>query len=163
MAKTYRVYNFASPTTATPVLVTTGATIKTMLQIATPSTEDLTIIEWGLMADAATVLRAELIDTNVAATVTAAAAGDIVKVNHPNDPGSLVTVGSTTGTGWTASGEGTVGASRLLDFTVLTTAGKEWHQYPLGRETVVPASRFLRVRVTALAAVNMACYVEWEE
>lgn len=163
MAKTYRLYNFASPTTASPVLVTTGTAIKTMLQIATPSTEDIAIVEWGIMFDAATVARCELIDTGVAATVTAAVAGDIVKMNRPNDAASVMTLG-TTATGYTASAEGTVAASRLLDFqTIAAVGGPNFHQYPLGREPVVPVSRFLRVRLTSTVAVGCACYVEWEE
>jgi hypothetical protein len=52
MAKTYRAYNFAMPTTASPTLVTTGTAVKTMLQIATPSTEDIAVVEWGVMIDA---------------------------------------------------------------------------------------------------------------
>lgn len=163
MAKTYRAYNFASPTTAAPTLVTTGTAIKTMLQVATPSTEDLTVVEWGIMLDAgSTVVKAELIETDVAATVTAHVAAGIVKVNNPNGPASLATL-STTATGYTSTSEGTTTAARLLDFTVLTNAGKEWHQYPLGREPQMAISKFLRIRVTATVAVGCACYVEWEE
>jgi hypothetical protein len=163
MAKTYRAYNFAAPTTATPTLVTTGTAVKTMLQIATPSTEDLTVVEWGIMIDAgSTVVRAELIETDVAATVTAHGATGILKMNNPNAPASVVTLG-TAATGFTASAEGTITATRLLDLTVLTNAGKEWHQYPLGREPQMGVSKFLRVRLTASVAVNCACYIEWEE
>lgn len=163
MAKTYRAYNFASPVAATPVLVTTGTAIKTMLQIATPATEDIEIIEWGVMVDSATVCRVELVDTGaVAATVTAHVAAGIVPMNAPLGAASVMTLG-TGATGYTASAEGTVTATRLLDFTILTNAGKEWHQYPLGRGITVAVSKFLRIRVTSLAATNMACYVEWEE
>jgi hypothetical protein len=34
-------------------------------------------------------------------------------------------------------------------------------QWPLGLEPEVAVSRFLRVRVTAAAAVNAVCYVVW--
>jgi hypothetical protein len=106
MAKTYRAYNFAMPTIASPTLVTTGTAVKTMLQVATPSTEDLTVVEWGLMIDAgSTIVRAELIETDVAATVTAHTSTGIIKVNNPNGPPSLVTLG-TSATGYTATAEG---------------------------------------------------------
>jgi hypothetical protein len=163
MAKTYRAYNFASPVAATPVLVTTGTAIKTMLQIATPATAEARIVEWGVMVDGATTCRVELVETGaVAATVTAHVAAGIVSLNDPLALASQMTLG-TAATGYTASAEGTVTATRLLDFTVIANAGKEWHQYPLGREPTVGVSKFLRVRVTSLAAVNMACYIEWEE
>lgn len=164
MATTYRTYNFASPTTAAPTLVTTGTAIKTMQQIAVPSTlPGITIIEWGVMIDAgSTVVRVELIETDVAATVTAHVAAGVVKMNRPNDAASQLTLG-TTATGYTATAEGTTTASRLLDFTVLTTANREWKQLPLGREPVVNAGKFLRVRVTATVAVNFGSYVDHEE
>ncbi len=164
MSRVFRAYNFAAPTTATPVLVTTGTAIKTMLQIATPATVTLTITEWGVMTDAgSTVARVELVETDVAATVTAHVAAGIMKMSDPTGRASNVTVGSTTGSGYTATAEGTTTASRLLDFTTIANTGKEWHQLPLGREPSVGASKFLRVRVTASVAVNMCCYVEWEE
>jgi hypothetical protein len=165
MAKTYRAYNFAMPTTASPTLVTTGTAVKTMLQVATPSTEDMTVVEWGVMIDAgATIVRAELIETDVAATVTAHVAAGVIKMNAPTAtaPPSGVTLG-TAATGYTATAEGTITATRLLDFTVLTAASREWHQYPLGREPQMGVSKFLRVRVTASVAVNLGCYIEWEE
>jgi hypothetical protein len=165
MAEVFRAYNFAAPTTAAPTLVTTGTAVKTMLQIAPPSTlPGCTITEWGVMVDAgSTVIRCELIETDVAATVTAHVAAGVVKMNRPNDGASQVTLG-TAATGYTASAEGTTTASRLMDFRTIINAGNDgWHQWPLGREPVVNASKFLRVRVTATVAVNMACYVEWEE
>jgi hypothetical protein len=164
-AKTYRAYNGAAPTTAALAPVTTGTAIKTMLQIATPSTEQLRVVEWGISFDgsaAATPGKVELIETDVAATVTAHVAAGIVKVNSPNDVASLVTLG-TAATGYTASAEGTTTASRLLDYQLIAPTGQYVIQYPLGREKEVAASKFLRIRVTFGTAVNAVCYVEWEE
>lgn len=164
-AKTYKAYNGAMPTTAALVPVTTGTAIKTLLQIATPSTEQLRIVEWGITFDgfaAAAPGKVELIETDVAATVTAHVASGIVKVNAPNDVPSLVTLG-TAATGYTASAESTTTASRLLDYQQISPTGQYVIQYPLGREKEVAASKFLRVRVTFAAAVNAVCWVEWEE
>lgn len=164
-APVYQAYNGAAPTTAALAAVTTGTAIKTLLQIATPSTKSLTIIEWGISFDgsaAGTPIKVELIETDVAATVTAHVAAGIVKLNSPNDEATQVTL-STTATGYTASGEGTTTASRLLDYQLIAPTNQYIKQWPLGREPRVNVSKWLRVRVTAPVAVNAICYVTWEE
>jgi hypothetical protein len=164
-AKTYVAYNAAMPTTAAITPVTTGTAIKTMLQIATPSTEMLRVIEWGISFDgsaAATPGKVELIETDVAATVTAHVAAGVMKMNGPNDVASLVTLG-TSATGYTASAEGTTTASRVLDYQLIAPTSQYVKQFPLGREPEVAASKFLRVRVTFGTAINAVCYVVWEE
>ncbi len=165
MAKTYFAYNGPKVTTAAPASVTTGTAIKTLLQLSTPSTEDLKVVEWGISFDgsaSATPIKVELIQTDVAATVTAFAAGDIVSWNQPNDPGSLLTLG-TANSGYTASAEGTTTAARILDLQLISPTGQYVKQFPLGREPLVQLSKFLRIRVTAAAAVNAYCYIIWEE
>lgn len=164
-AKVYKAYNAPAPTTAGIVAVTTGTAIKTLLQIATPATAMLRVVEWGISFDgsaAATPIKVELIDTDVAATVTAHVAAGLVKVNAPNDVASLVTLG-TAATGYTASAEGTITASRVLDAQFIAPTAQFVMQYPLGREPEVAASRFLRIRVTAAAAVNAIAWLSWEE
>lgn len=164
-AKIYKAYNGPSPTTAAQVPVTTGTAIKTLLQIATPSTEMLRVVEWGISFDgsaAATPIRCELIDTNVAATVTAHVAAGILNLNAPNDVASSVTLG-TSATGYTATAEGSITAARELDVQFVAPTNQYVMQWPLGREPEVAVSRFLRVRVTAAAAVNAYCYIIWEE
>lgn len=165
MTKMYQAANVPAVTTAAPVPVTTGTAIKTLLQIATPSTEDLLVVAWGITFDgttAAAPIKVELVQTDVAATVTAHVASGLVAWNAPNDPASLMTLG-TTGTGYTASAEGTVAATRMLDFQQVPPNGGYIYEFPLGREPKVPASKFLRIRVTAAAAVNAHCWVRWEE
>jgi hypothetical protein len=162
---TYITFNGAAPTTAAIVPVTTGTAVKTMLQVATPSTSEMRIVEWGISFDgsaAATPGRVELIDTNVAATVTAHVASGVVSHNDNNTVASRVTLG-TSATGYTATVEGTITASRLLDYQLIAPTGQYVKQYPLGLEPEVAVSRFLRVRVTFAAAVNAICYVIWTE
>lgn len=164
-AKTYKTYNGAAPTTAALAPVATGTAIKTLLQIAMPSTEQGRVIAWGISFDgsaAATPGKVELIETDVAATVTAHVAAGIVKLNSPNDVASLVTLG-TAATGYTASAEGTTTASRLLDYQLIAPTGQYGWQNPLGREWEMNASKFVRVRVTFGTTVNAICWVEWEE
>ena len=165
MARLFKIWNGAAPTTAALVPVTTGTAIKTMLQIATPASIDLIITAWGISFDgsaAATPIRVELIETDVAATVTAHVAAGIMKMNNPNDLASQVTLGASA-TGYTASAEGTTTASRVFDCQFIAPTNQYVLQFPLGREPKVAASKFLRVRVTAAATVNCYCWVEYEE
>lgn len=165
MSDLYIAYNGAAPTTAALVPVTTGTAIKSMLQIASPSTRPLTIVEWGISFDgsaAATPIRCELIQTDVAATVTAHVAAGVQCITDPNGPASLVTLG-TAATGYTATAEGTITATRSFDTQFIAPTNQYVKQWPLGREPQLPISKFLRVRVTAIAAVNAYCYVVWGE
>lgn len=166
----YKIYNFAMPTTAAPTLVTTGTAIKTMLQVKPSATIAAKIVEWGYWLDssAASVSgKVELIETDVAATVTAHVASGIVKVDAlaliGGDPTTnLIQVG-TTSTGFTATAEGATTDSRLLDINLATTSTSfvvgQWVQLPLGRENVLQINKFGRIRVTMATAVNMACYM----
>jgi hypothetical protein len=65
-------WNGPAPTTAAQQSVTTGTAIKTMLQLATPATRQIQLLEWGWSSDdppgADGVL--ELVQTDVAATVS---------------------------------------------------------------------------------------------
>jgi hypothetical protein len=165
MAKTYFAYNGPKVTTAAPVSVTTGTAIKTLMQIATPSTEDIKIIEWGISFDgtSGTPIKCELVETGaISATVAAYAAGDIYSWNQPNDAGSLMTLG-TSASGYTASAEGTITTTRMLDLQLVSPAAGYVKQFPLGREPMVAVSKFLRVRVTTGTAYNAYCYIIWEE
>jgi hypothetical protein len=166
MANIYKTYNGPMPTTAAQAAVTTGTAIKTMLQLATPSTTGLAVEAWGISFDgaaAAAGIKCELVDTDVAATVTAHVAAGILIVGG-NGPASTsrLTLG-TAATGYTATAEGTITATRVLDYAFVQPTGERAMLRPLGQEWVVAASRFLRVRVTAAAAVNAVCWVEWTE
>lgn len=161
----YIAANGAMPTTAALSPVTTGAAIKTLLQVATPSTRPIKVVEWGISFDgsaAATPIRCELIQTDVAATVTAHVAAGVQPYDDPNAPASLMTLG-TAATGYTASAEGTTTASRFGDVQLIAPTNQYVKMWPLGREFQVPISKFLRVRVTAGTAVNACCYIVWQE
>lgn len=165
MPDLYWAANGPMPTTAAFAPVTTGTAIKTLLQIASPATRGIHVVEWGISFDgsaAATPIRCELIDTNVAATVTAHVAAGVQPFNASAAPASLVTLG-TAATGYTATAEGTITATRHGDLQFVAPTGQYVKQWPLGNEFNVPVSRFLRVRVTAAAAVNAYAYVVWAE
>lgn len=160
--------------TAAPGFQTTAATVtvRTMLQIAPPSTTPIRPIEWGYVLSAlpAAPISLELIDTGTvfATGLTAHVSGSINKWNVPTGAASSVVAGLGTGTtGYTASTtctEGSITATRLLDFH--TEGGLYLNkQYPLGRECEVQAGNCLRIRATpgSAAAVSILVYVVWEE
>lgn len=161
----FTAWNGPAPTTAALVPVTTGTVIKTLLQIAPPATLDLDLIGWGISFDGGTFgtkIKCELVETDVAATVTAHVAAGIVKTAGPLDLASQVGLTTTT-TGYSASGEGTVGASRLLDYQLVDQSSAYSWFWPLGNYPKIQPSKFLRVRVTANPAVNAVCFVTWGE
>lgn len=162
-APCYITWNAAAPTSAAISGVATGTSIKTMLQLK-PGSSKLRIIEWGYSFETVptAMVRVELIDTStVAATVTAAVAAGVMPYNDVTGAASLATL-STTGTGYTASAEGTVTSGRLLAYQ------EEWgsqfkQQFPLGREPELNTGNLLRIRVTTATTINMSCYLVWEE
>lgn len=157
----YRIENGPMVTTAAPVKVTTGTAIKTMLQLA-PTTLPISVIEWGISFDGialATPIECELLTTGtIFATVTASAAADIVNLSDPSGTAPSLTL-STTGTGYASSAEGTIVATRELDFQLVQPLTQYLKQYPLGQESNIIPGQSLRIRVTAAAAVNAYCYI----
>lgn len=162
----YLIANGPMPTTASFASVTTGTAIKTMLQVKASATNTCKVVEWGISFDgsaAATPIKVELMETDVAATVTASAAADIMKLDGDalagGDPTTnLIPVG-TTSTGYTSTSEGTITAVRTFDLQFIAPTNQYVKQFPLGREPVVQISKFLRIRLLAGAAVNCYCYV----
>ena len=119
MSNTYSVYNGPMVTTAAPAPVTTGTSIKTMLQLV-PAVP-IKVVEWGYSLDAAptTPGTVELIHTGiVAATVTAYVAADITKFDADallgGDPTTALIAVGTTSSGYTSTSEGSITAVRNL-------------------------------------------------
>lgn len=165
MPRMFTSYNGAAPTTAILTPVTTGTALKTMLQVAPPSTVELEVVSWGVSFSGSTFgtkVQCELIETDVAATVTAHVAAGIVKVSDPAALASQVTLGTAT-TGYTASAEGSITASRLFDAELVDGTAGYSYTWSLGAYPVVAVSKFLRVRVSTAIAVNALCWITWQE
>lgn len=154
-----------SAATGPPSTVATSATsgtVKTLLQVK-PTTK-IRIIEWGYALDAVPIapVRFELVTTGtVFATVTTIGSGVIPY----NDFGAVSSVAAgTSATGFNASAEGTITASRLLAYHYENGLFFK-QQFPLGREPEVQANQALRLRATptSAAAVNVQPYIIWEE
>lgn len=163
--KIYFAANGASPTTASQVKMAVTTNIHTLLQVATPSTCSITILEWGISFDgssAATPVVCELLQTDVAATAGTSLTPTIW--GDPNAPASLC-VGGTGATMFSDGSvtEGSITAVRMFDVQLIAPTNQYVKQFPLGREPEVPVSKFLRVRVKAEAAVNAICFIVWEE
>lgn len=166
----FKTWNAAMPTTAAQALVVTNTAIETLLQVATPATRQLQVIAWGFTIDDTSGADGvvELLDTDVAATVTAHGASGVQPL-VPGMPASLVTLG-TAATGFTATAEGSITASRVHDVVALdVTAGASspmtyTYQFMPDERPIIAVSRFLRVRITTpTTGVGARCWITWDE
>ena len=162
----YLIANGASPTTAAQVPVTTGTAIKTMLQVKAGATQYLRLVEWGISFDgsaAAAPIKVECLEQDVAGTVTAHVAAGIVKLDAlaigAGDPTTDIIEVGTEATGYTATAEDTSTVSRMFDVQYVAPTNQYVKQFPLGREPIIKAGQFAKIRVTAAAAVNAYCYM----
>jgi hypothetical protein len=161
----YLIANGPMPTTAAFAAVATGTSIKTLLQVKPSATLGMRVVEWGISFDgsaAATPGKIELIETDVAATVTASVANDLMKYDEAalmgGDPTTnLIQVG-TTSTGYTSSGEGSITAVRVFDVQFVAPTNQYVKQFPLGYRPFVQTAKFLRIRVTFGTTVNAYAY-----
>ena len=162
MAQQYLVPAGPMQTTAAFAARATGTTILTLLQIKPFNL--CKIVEWGISFDgfaAALPGKVELIETDVAATVTASADVDITKQGPcVADVAAASVAGLTLGTaatGYNASAEGTITAVRNLDAPIFLPPTSPFvKQFPLGREPVIQIAKFGRIRVPFGTGVN--CY-----
>ena len=160
----YVAYNASVPTTTALQKVATGTSIKTLLQIATPSTQDISIIEWGISFDGSaleTPIECELFGTTVAAT----SGTSITPIGYDASGNNRLSlcVGGTGSTCYSPSTEGTVANARMFDAQLVEPIGGYIKQFPLGSQPYVAVSQYVRIRVTAGTGVNAYCYVVWQE
>lgn len=162
--------NAAMATTAATASTTTGTAIKTMLQLATPSTRQIQLISWGFTIDDTSGAdgSVELIQTDVAATTGTAHVASGVQPLDPNAPASLLTLG-TSATGFSFGAEGTTTASRVFDIVALSSTTSESpytysYQWMPDERPIVAVSKFLRVRATTpTTAVDLRCWCVFDE
>jgi hypothetical protein len=162
----YMTWNGPMPTSAAQQAVTTGTSIKTMLQLGVPATRQIQLLSWGFTVDATEAGTVELIQSDTAATVTAHVAAGVQPLT-PGQPPSLLTLG-TTATGYTSSSETAPVTVRVFDVhkiqaadgASVTEVEKIW--VPDARP-IVAVSTFVRVRATFGTAVNMTCWICWDE
>lgn len=156
----YLIANGPMPTTAAQAVVTTGTAIKTLLQVKPLLIAR--IVEWGISFDgsaAATPIKCELFESDVAATVTASVEADVTKLDDFAAVAATALSLGTAATGYTSSAEGTTTVARMFDVQLIAPTSQYVKQFPLGREPKLQLNKFGRIRVTAGAAVNAYCYM----
>ncbi len=170
MGHLYKSWNGPMPTAAAQAAAATGTAIKTMLQISTPATRQLTVIAWGFgfRGSAGGSSTVELLETDVAATVTAHIASGVQPL-IPGAPASLMTLG-VSNTGYSASAEGAIAATRVFDVQQLYASADGGigdanysYQFMPDEQPKIAVSKFLRVRATFNTTVNMTCWIVWDE
>lgn len=161
----YIAWNGPSPTTAAQVSVAVANGVKTMLQLSTPSDMQIRIDGWGYSIDVAPagIGTVELLETDVAATVTAHVAAGLVKLD-PGAPNSRLTLG-VSNTGYTSSAEGSTTTSRVFAAKKIPVAAGstdlkyDW-MWPYATGPIVAVSKFARIRTTFTATTpTMLCYI----
>jgi hypothetical protein len=167
----YKTWNGPMPTAAAQASDATGTTIKTSLQIATPSTRQIQLLSWGFTTDTPPGADAvfELLDTDVAATVTAHVAAGVQPLT-PGQPASLVTLG-TAATGYAATAEGAIANVRVHDVVAVSSVSAEAapvltyrYQFMPDERPIIAVSRFVRVRATTpTSGVNLRAFAVWDE
>ena len=145
------------------VIVQTSAALKTLLQVATPSTTNIKIIGWGISFAGIVVTdpagEVQLVDVNVAATVTTQTPA---KRGNP-DAQNSVCVGGTALTGYDASAEGTITASRILDPQYVHPQAGYAIWFPARAPILLKPSRFLRIRTDFSVDIKAIPWSVWEE
>ncbi len=164
--KIYLAYNGAMATTASIAKVSTSTALKTMQQLAPPANGAIEVIEWGFSFDAFAAAQPGICELNetgtINATVTAYAAADVTKFNQPSGDATRLGLGAAL-SGFSASAEGTITATRLGDGQQLPPTAPYVKQFPLGRGFVIQASNFGRIRAFFGTAVNGITYIVWAE
>ena len=166
----YKVFNAAMATTAATASTSTGTAIKTMLQLATPSTRQIQLISWGFTLDDPPGADGsiELIQTDVAASAGTAHVASGVQPLDPNAPPSLLQLGAAL-TGYSFGTEGATTASRVFDIVALSSVSGESPltytcQFMPDERPIVAISKFLRVRATTpTTAVDLRTWICFDE
>jgi hypothetical protein len=152
----------AALTTANPTAQTSGTagTASVLLQLATPSTKQITVVEYGLSMTGSPS-GATLSLRNTSATITGTA-GIITSYNIAG-PATVLTSSTTACCYSTAATAPTGTVAETYDMQILSS-NTYIKQFPLGREPTVPVSGFLQVVINVpTTAVNCYCYVIWRE
>lgn len=162
--------NGPMPTTTQYGTQATGTALRTMLQVATPSTSTLKVVAFGIeFATALTaVATVDLVDTSTVActAITAHVAAGVQPYGADAQGGTSVMTLGTGATGYSAgsSTEGTPTSVRVAKTKIMPVGATsyEW-EWSLGREFIVPVSHFLRLRVNTTPTINVFCWALWDE
>jgi hypothetical protein len=166
MGNIFVAYNTAFSTTtgvASGASYATGA--KVAIQLATPSTLEIRLVEWGISFDGSAAVTPAVVELAVAGTASTCSSAHSTSTIMNVGPSALV---SKLSMGTTTSGYGTGSitsntTSQTWDRQYVAPTNQYVKQWPLGREPVLLASKFLQLRVSTTATVNAIAYIMWEE
>jgi hypothetical protein len=157
----------ASPHTAAGALtrVATGTALKTLLQIGVPANQPINILGWGCsfrgVAAADPPGELYLLDSDVAATVTS------LTPDQWRIPTGIASksVGGTAATGYNASVEGTITASRIIDPQQVhpQTGYAVWFLPGMQPRVESSSARFLRLRANFSVNIDGVPWIVWDE
>lgn len=166
MAGLFIAYNAAfDATTGVTAGTSYTTTAKVAIQLATPSTLQLRIVEYGVSFNGSAA--------GTPNTVTLAQAGAASTCSSAHTTSTIVAIGDNTKTsglsmGTTTSGFGngaitTNTTSKMYDAQFIAPTTQFVKQWPLGREPVLPASSFLQLRISTSATFTALAYIVFEE
>jgi hypothetical protein len=142
--------------------VTSGTALKTLAQMATPSTSRAEVIEWSVSFNGTNAAAVPaLIQLNRQTTAGTGGVSFTPLQQDLADPASTI-VGLTGPTAATWTAEPTAGSIIYSDYYTPVGLGP-FVQYPLGRGIVLPVSARIAIVCTAAVAVNCAGHITWNE
>ena len=166
MAGLYIAYNAAFDATTGVTAGTSYATgAKCAIQLATPTTVQLRIVEYGISFNgsaAATPATVTLAQAGAASTMSTAHSTSTVVAIGDNSKTSSLTM-STTATGYGNGAITTNTTSKMFDAQFIAPTTQFVKQWPLGREPILPASAFCQLRINTSATVSALAYIVFEE
>jgi hypothetical protein len=166
MANTYAIWNGAIPTTASQAVMSSLTGVHTIMQVATPATAQLKVIEFGISFEGEAAAQPAIIE--LFGTTVAATAGTAVTPTLWGNPDAVPSL-CVGGTGATMFSDGTVTEGtpanvRMFYAGLMPVTNLLIHQFPLGREPMINESQFLRMRINVTGtAENCIAYIIWEE
>lgn len=167
MTTQFIAYNNAFGATTAVMIGTSYATGgKVAVQLQTPSTLQVKIIEWGISFNgsaAATPAVVELVQNGTGSTVSTAHTTSTVQPIGDNTKTSGLTYGATTNTGYGNGAITSATPDKYFDAQFIAPTSQYVKQWPLGREPVCAASKFCQLRLNTSATVTAVAYIIFEE
>lgn len=157
--------NVFGATTATMVGTSYATGSKIAIQLATPSSLQIRVIEWGVSFNgsaAGTPAVCELVQNGTASTCSSAHSTSTILPIGDSTATSRLTMGTTT----SGYGNGSVTSAtpdKYFDAQFVAPTSQYVMQWPLGREPVMVVSKFLQLRINTAATYTALAYIKFEE
>lgn len=159
-------YNNAfGATTATMVGTSYATGSKVAIQLATPSSLQLRVIEWGISFNgsaAGVPAVCELVQNGTASTCSSAHSTTTIQPIGDSTSSCRLTMGTTT----SGYGNGAISSAtpdKYFDAQFVAPTSQYVMQWPLGREPIIPVSKYLQLRVNTAATLIALAYIKFEE